>query len=900
MATAEEEQLIHQQFLRFGETKVIARELLGGEMSSNEITNSPTCGSKIAMHPVSTALHTPTNNANIKTLMERNNVGIQSFIKNYDAAQHLISRSLMYPHLTTAAGLARLLTPTVFHGLTPMLPGSCVNTAAGQAAGLPRSPLRNLQTMEPFDYRKDSPVISPRTFPMQLGSVAGDRTPTKWDGRSVFTLTMGNPNSASKGIAIKTERTDDSNRDVKVKEEEGKDCAINYSIKDMRMNACTSSAPLICPPTQSLMNAFSLNPALNITMANMAMTLQGMNHINQQQQQQQQQQQHQIADLSIGGSSVSTSLSSPEGPSRTPSATSIYAAQKLRHLRKSASAMKRPWQPTPGYGGTLISPCGKKRVLCTACNKTFCDKGALKIHYSAVHLKEMHCCTVECCTMMFSSRRSRNRHSANPNPKLHMPQTVRRKLPDNGMHGMGGHGGGEDGDMDGEEDDELYSHENDGEGYNSETQGRMVIVDNDMSDDSSDEMDCKPVHSGIMNGPQRIGFSPVCGTAGQFYINPSLAQPIHADVALLVASHKFALAKMISEGGNKLANIATTNSGTPGIIITDTRNVEERLQDANAAAHGRSSKRKSAAPTKYALQADDVVSDENSIDDLSSQKSHQHSMEAVEAEQEIALYSSKAFDAVKSSTNVSDDELCGQLKKKPKLEQFEKAVDATDLPKDDISSMLVQDLSPIDESERKTPNNQLVAREPRTSTPASKTVTASKRLALLHDSFYSDDLSSHSSEQGGAKRHCEMEIQAEPEMSVKIGGLVIEGSDAESEAGTFRDRKTESGESKVDCNSSYMDHSFESNGINDSGVSSDLRTTDDDNEAHRKCATCRKSVRTSQGANGGQVFCACDGLSRRLVHTCKVDGCAAMFPSRRSRDRHSANEALHKRLLPNG
>uniref|UniRef100_A0A1I8AZV9 C2H2-type domain-containing protein n=1 Tax=Meloidogyne hapla TaxID=6305 RepID=A0A1I8AZV9_MELHA len=45
----------------------------------------------------------------------------------------------------------------------------------------------------------------------------------------------------------------------------------------------------------------------------------------------------------------------------------------------------------------------KKRVLCQKCSKTFCDKGALKIHNSAVHLKEMH----------------RNRHSSNPNPKLH-------------------------------------------------------------------------------------------------------------------------------------------------------------------------------------------------------------------------------------------------------------------------------------------------------------------------------------------------------------------------------------------------------------------------------------------------------------------------------------------------
>lgn len=70
----------------------------------------------------------------------------------------------------------------------------------------------------------------------------------------------------------------------------------------------------------------------------------------------------------------------------------------------------------------LVSPHGKKRVQCNVCMKTFCDKGALKIHFSAVHLREMHRCTTAGCTMMFSSRRSRNRHSANPNPKLHLPR----------------------------------------------------------------------------------------------------------------------------------------------------------------------------------------------------------------------------------------------------------------------------------------------------------------------------------------------------------------------------------------------------------------------------------------------------------------------------------------------
>ncbi|XP_051896452.1 zinc finger protein basonuclin-1-like isoform X2 [Pristis pectinata] len=63
----------------------------------------------------------------------------------------------------------------------------------------------------------------------------------------------------------------------------------------------------------------------------------------------------------------------------------------------------------------------KGRVYCSACEKTFYDKGTLKIHYNAVHLKIKHKCTVEGCNMVFSSLRSRNRHSSNPNPRLHMP-----------------------------------------------------------------------------------------------------------------------------------------------------------------------------------------------------------------------------------------------------------------------------------------------------------------------------------------------------------------------------------------------------------------------------------------------------------------------------------------------
>ncbi|KAF7631215.1 C2H2-type domain-containing protein [Meloidogyne graminicola] len=70
-----------------------------------------------------------------------------------------------------------------------------------------------------------------------------------------------------------------------------------------------------------------------------------------------------------------------------------------------------------GGGGDNINSIGggKRRVQCPICLKTYCDKGALKIHNSAVHLKEIHFCTVSGCDRAFSSRRSRNRHSLNIN-----------------------------------------------------------------------------------------------------------------------------------------------------------------------------------------------------------------------------------------------------------------------------------------------------------------------------------------------------------------------------------------------------------------------------------------------------------------------------------------------------
>ncbi|KAF6076697.1 basonuclin 1 [Phyllostomus discolor] len=106
-------------------------------------------------------------------------------------------------------------------------------------------------------------------------------------------------------------------------------------------------------------------------------------------------------------------VSSREDSAHASDSGSYHAVPKLERPPLSPEAKGKPERNSLG--------AKKGRVFCTACEKTFYDKGTLKIHYNAVHLKIKHKCTIEGCNMVFSSLRSRNRHSANPNPRLHMP-----------------------------------------------------------------------------------------------------------------------------------------------------------------------------------------------------------------------------------------------------------------------------------------------------------------------------------------------------------------------------------------------------------------------------------------------------------------------------------------------
>lgn len=336
MATREEETVVLQQFLRFGETKTIAQEIILQDTKDRH---------------EALIKQTPRTESDIKKFIERSNLSMQNYIKSYESTRQLFgSRSVPFIPPTNRIIASPLVPPSYSPGREPR--GlSLPQTPAASSTPLTTPALSRVQVLQPFDARKEqpSPVVS-------LG-----------------------PGSLDKSVL-------------------------------RRSPLCDSPKNLSTTPT--VISSASTSPSHQIIL----------------------QPQHPQDQVDVDGVDPYPSGSEEEGEaldySTKDTLGSLAEGDKKgkQHMRKSTNPIKRQWTPSANFGSTFVGPNGKKRVLCTACNKTFCDKGALKIHYSAVHLKEMHKCTVEGCNMMFSSRRSRNRHSANPNPKLHMPQKRKDEL----------------------------------------------------------------------------------------------------------------------------------------------------------------------------------------------------------------------------------------------------------------------------------------------------------------------------------------------------------------------------------------------------------------------------------------------------------------------------------------
>ena len=60
----------------------------------------------------------------------------------------------------------------------------------------------------------------------------------------------------------------------------------------------------------------------------------------------------------------------------------------------------------------------------------------------------------------------------------------------------------------------------------------------------------------------------------------------------------------------------------------------------------------------------------------------------------------------------------------------------------------------------------------------------------------------------------------------------------------------------------------------------------------KECPVCEKTFPNALAAKTHY-----QNVHLKLMHTCTIDGCNAAFPSRRSRDRHSTNVVLHRKLL---
>ena len=339
-ATREEEYVIMQQFLRFGETKSIAQEIILQDTRERQDLYIK---------------QTSRNESEIKKFIERSNMSVQNLMRPFDV-RHFFGGRLPFgspSNRLMSPPISGFSTPTSSRELRPPL------VSVTSTSPVTTSPLGRLQTMQPFDFHREASSPVPGT--------AGEKPRSREHSpKSESPQNLSLASTSSHSTPPHTPYTP-------------------QKMSEIEMPVTLAHLPVI-PPSISLGAATMMLPTLP------------------------------RQDV---GSDAIINFSVKEDQDR-----------KNKHLRKSSNPIKRNhWIPDANFGSAMIGPNGKKRVLCTACNKTFCDKGALKIHYSAVHLKEMHKCSVEGCTMMFSSRRSRNRHSANPNPKLHMPQK-RPKIPE--------------------------------------------------------------------------------------------------------------------------------------------------------------------------------------------------------------------------------------------------------------------------------------------------------------------------------------------------------------------------------------------------------------------------------------------------------------------------------------
>lgn len=584
--------------------------------------------------------------------------------------------------------------------------------------------------------------------------------------------------------------------------------------------------------------------------------------------------------------------------------------------RKPSTPTKRTWGSPNlplNLGTQFINPAtGKKRVQCNVCLKTFCDKGALKIHFSAVHLREMHKCTVEGCNMMFSSRRSRNRHSANPNPKLHSPH-LRRKIsphdgrssqahpilippqpglplpsaaalsplnpfgpfplltppPDMKYHPLPS--------MDFKQTLDLsiqrmkeskvsypdyaalssfhhhhhhHHHHHQSEDDDDDDDG-IVVVGGDEDDDFDKDKRDK------INGT-----------------NENDVQDAPEDLVMPAKKQKMS----VSDVEEDITSNIDSNEDSLSVVDTQSLKDEPSVQVSKR-------KRKNQNPTRCAVPVmmEDTVSDGDSSNDVFSERlADQVKQEQEEKKEKNDSYTEPVPVETKKHIDVCDDSPLDLGKRSPDVNANETDKSVSNEIKTSIAPLFTIDKLKKEKPFHDTETVEEPEERPSSSMESNKSdesfdsTNPLRQLESLSHGHFSDLMA----------RGLHLGLGGQPPAFPPLGFMMGTGPPSPARSQTSSGGSSNGRESPDDSSQHQLYGHFD-NGQFISGMDVPV-----DKDNPRRCTACGKIFQNHFG-----VKTHYQNVHLKLMHKCNVDGCNAAFPSKRSRDRHSANLNLHRKLL---
>ncbi|XP_057655174.1 zinc finger protein basonuclin-2-like [Diorhabda carinulata] len=577
--------------------------------------------------------------------------------------------------------------------------------------------------------------------------------------------------------------------------------------------------------------------------------------------------------------------------------------------RKPSTPTKRSWG-TPNLplnlGTQFINPAtGKKRVQCNVCLKTFCDKGALKIHFSAVHLREMHKCTVEGCNMMFSSRRSRNRHSANPNPKLHSPH-LRRKIsphdgrssqahsilmppqsglslpaaaaalsplnpfgpfplltppPDMKYHSLPP--------MDFKQTLDLsIQRMKESKGTYPDYSSVQVFSNNQQqSEEDEDDDDGIVVVGGDEEEEQEKDKKETTnGTTD--------AQEGPEDLVMPAKKQKMS----ISDIDEDITSNVDSNEDSLSVVDTPSLNDEPSVQINKR-------KRKSQNPTRCAVPVmmEDAVSDGDSSNDVFSERlADQVRLEQEEKEEKEKENNSELPVPVETKKEYAASDTPLDLGKRSPDVNANETEKITHEIKTSIAPLFTIDKLKKEKQHQDSETQEDIEERPTSSMESNKSdesfdsTNPLRQLESLSHGHFNDLMA----------RGLHLGLGGQPPSFPPLGFMMGTGPPSPTRSQTSSGGSSNGRDSPDDSSQHQLFGHFD-NGQFISGMDVPV-----DKDNPRRCTACGKIFQNHFG-----VKTHYQNVHLKLMHKCNVDGCNAAFPSKRSRDRHSANLNLHRKLL---